>query len=266
MKPGRGKRVAVGAGVLGLLVLIATGFALKDRIREEWYICRLSAQAEDARARAARALGKMRSQRAVPQLARLVAQVLSSKVAESVEGKESLGCLKELPPSWAKGNARSVAQYNVSAVLDQDAFLEAIFSAFVRDGRRCQYPPPAEVISRYWLHVVIDGDGLAAWVRHLTGSDADWSQGNRIYFANEKLEVDAPGWLHERVNWVVKALNLDPSVRDAVEARMAVMRIGEPAATLLQWLSKDRDLSVRTAAAILLHDLDHPVQQEDLEK
>ena len=38
MKGGRGKRVAMGAGVLGIVVLIATGVALKDWIREEYWL------------------------------------------------------------------------------------------------------------------------------------------------------------------------------------------------------------------------------------
>jgi len=57
------------AGVLGLVVIIATGFALKDWIREEWYLYRLTQGDEKAQRAAAERLGEMRSVRAVPLLA-----------------------------------------------------------------------------------------------------------------------------------------------------------------------------------------------------
>ncbi len=66
----RGKVIALSTVAVGVVVLIATGFAAKDRIREEWYLWKLTSARPEVRATAALSLGRMRSVRAVPLLVR----------------------------------------------------------------------------------------------------------------------------------------------------------------------------------------------------
>jgi HEAT repeat protein len=63
-----GKLLALSTAAVGVVVLVATGFAAKDQIREEWYIWRLEKGSELEQAAAAEKLGQMRSVRAVPAL------------------------------------------------------------------------------------------------------------------------------------------------------------------------------------------------------
>ena len=65
---GRGKRVAMAAAGMGLVVLFATGFALKDRIREEWWLYKLKYGDEAEKRIAAQMLGELCSVRAAPLL------------------------------------------------------------------------------------------------------------------------------------------------------------------------------------------------------
>src|SRR5262245_30102485 len=63
-----GKRVALWSVAGGLLVMVAVGFAAKDRIREEWYLYRLETGSAEQRMYAIRELETGRSLRAIPKL------------------------------------------------------------------------------------------------------------------------------------------------------------------------------------------------------
>jgi hypothetical protein len=87
MTGGRGRRVAVGAGVLGLLVLAGTAFALRDRLIEQWHLFRLESRDVSVRFRAAVRLGEMRSLRALPKLVDVLKETDERRLeAEAVWG------------------------------------------------------------------------------------------------------------------------------------------------------------------------------------
>jgi hypothetical protein len=67
----RGKRLALLVGTVASLALIVAGLAAKDRLREQWYIWRLSNADEATRLHAVAALATVKSIRAVPELIRL---------------------------------------------------------------------------------------------------------------------------------------------------------------------------------------------------
>jgi HEAT repeat protein len=64
----KGKWCALAAGVLGVAVLAAAAFALKDRALEQYWMWKLRSRDPEARVRAATALGAARSVAAVPLL------------------------------------------------------------------------------------------------------------------------------------------------------------------------------------------------------
>ena len=68
----RGKAFALSTAVVALAVLVAAGFAAKDRIREEWYLHKLQTGGQNEREFAAEVLVELRSSRAVPVLVELL--------------------------------------------------------------------------------------------------------------------------------------------------------------------------------------------------
>src|SRR2546422_9447239 len=74
MKTGRGKAVSICLSVLGVLVVLVTGFAFKDRVAEQWYLWKLDSDEPELRELAARKLGDLRSVRAVDRLKALLLQ------------------------------------------------------------------------------------------------------------------------------------------------------------------------------------------------
>jgi hypothetical protein len=64
MNPPRGKLLALSTVAVGLAVLIAVGFAAKDRIREEWYLSLLKDASPTERLRFVSTLGEVGSARA----------------------------------------------------------------------------------------------------------------------------------------------------------------------------------------------------------
>jgi HEAT repeat protein len=57
----RGKHVALLAAAVGVVVLVGVAFEAKDRIREEWYLWRLSSEDVAAQVEAVHRLGRMRN-------------------------------------------------------------------------------------------------------------------------------------------------------------------------------------------------------------
>jgi len=78
MKARRGKLVALWAGVLGIAVLVATGIALKDRIREEYWLWVLENGDEPEKAKATGHLAALGSERAVTYLLNYMVDVVAS--------------------------------------------------------------------------------------------------------------------------------------------------------------------------------------------
>ena len=71
MRHSRGKRTAMLSGAMALMVLVAAGIAMKDRIHEEYWIWRLRhSDSEWENVAAAKKLGELRSVRAVPEIVR----------------------------------------------------------------------------------------------------------------------------------------------------------------------------------------------------
>ena len=64
----RGRKVAVGVVIIGLLTLAGAGFAFKDKAVEQWYLLKLDSEEEEERELAAEKLGEIGSKRAIPQL------------------------------------------------------------------------------------------------------------------------------------------------------------------------------------------------------
>jgi hypothetical protein len=78
MSRSRGKVLALSTVGVGVVVIVAAGFAGKDWIREEWYLRRLEWGDMDDQIVAADKLSEMRSVRAVPILvAKLEAEALA---------------------------------------------------------------------------------------------------------------------------------------------------------------------------------------------
>lgn len=73
----RGKVVVLSTLALGLVVLVAAGFAAKGRIVEEWYLHQLESDDEKEQIVAARALGDMRSVGAIPLLVDLTGFIVA---------------------------------------------------------------------------------------------------------------------------------------------------------------------------------------------
>src|SRR5262245_48550210 len=67
----RGKRIALIAGTVAVIAIVVGIVASWGRLREEWYIWRLSSEDEEIRSHAAEVLVRMQSVRAVPTLIRL---------------------------------------------------------------------------------------------------------------------------------------------------------------------------------------------------
>jgi len=72
MKPGA--RAATTTALLGTLVLVVTGFLLKDHAVERWYLWKLESKDEAVREYAAGKLAEMGSRRAIPRLVELFRQ------------------------------------------------------------------------------------------------------------------------------------------------------------------------------------------------
>lgn len=68
----RGKRIALLAGTVAVIALAVAVLASWDRLREEWYIWRVSSTDLKVSREAAEALGSLRSVRAIPELVRLL--------------------------------------------------------------------------------------------------------------------------------------------------------------------------------------------------
>jgi hypothetical protein len=60
----KGRRIAITAGVVALAVLVLTGFALRGRVLEEWFIWKLKHGSEEEKSAAIEELGLLRSERA----------------------------------------------------------------------------------------------------------------------------------------------------------------------------------------------------------
>src|SRR5688572_7231965 len=63
---GRGKSIAISTAAVSVVIMVATGFAAKDRMFEEWYLYQLNRGETDARCNAALRLTLLRSARALP--------------------------------------------------------------------------------------------------------------------------------------------------------------------------------------------------------
>lgn len=68
MKPLRGKAIALWSAGAAVVVMIAGGLALRQRILEEWFIFKLGSDEWEVSYHAAKRLGRMESVRAVPYL------------------------------------------------------------------------------------------------------------------------------------------------------------------------------------------------------
>src|SRR5262245_5607890 len=62
----KGRRIAIVMGLLGVVMMIGTGIATKDRVLERWYVWKLDTGYHEERLAAARALGELHSAWAVP--------------------------------------------------------------------------------------------------------------------------------------------------------------------------------------------------------
>ena len=71
MRP-KGRRVAIAAATLGIATLVATGISLRAELLEAWHLWRLGSTDFVVRFGAARRLGELRSQRAIPGLVALL--------------------------------------------------------------------------------------------------------------------------------------------------------------------------------------------------
>ncbi len=71
----RGKSIAISTVAVGVVVLVAAGFAAKDWIVEEWWIHKLQTGDVDEQTHAAKRLGELESIRAVPFLFRVIGEV-----------------------------------------------------------------------------------------------------------------------------------------------------------------------------------------------
>src|SRR5262245_33412593 len=80
----RGKRIALLAGAVAVLALVAPGVAAKDRLREQWYLWQLSSRDADVRQQAIDVLADMKSVRAVPGLIRWLALSDSWPIVQNV--------------------------------------------------------------------------------------------------------------------------------------------------------------------------------------
>lgn len=61
-----GKKIALLSGTAALVIVLVVGLALKDWLREEWYIAKLRTAERDELIHAVRELGEMRCVRSVP--------------------------------------------------------------------------------------------------------------------------------------------------------------------------------------------------------
>jgi len=71
MAPHKGRRIAIALGVVAIAVLAAAIYACRDRLREAWYLHRLDSPDLVTSYRAARKLGELRSERALPRIVEL---------------------------------------------------------------------------------------------------------------------------------------------------------------------------------------------------
>ena len=71
MKRPSKKLIVVSVAVLSMVVLVASGFALKRPILEQWYLWELDSEDEQERKLAAEKLGELHSVRAIPRLTEL---------------------------------------------------------------------------------------------------------------------------------------------------------------------------------------------------
>ena len=72
MKRPRNKFIVSGVAVFGIAVLVASGFALKRPVLEEWYLWKLDSENDEERKVAAEKLGEMGSVRAIPPLVEIL--------------------------------------------------------------------------------------------------------------------------------------------------------------------------------------------------
>ncbi len=68
-----GKAFALSTAAVGLVVLVAAGWAARDRIREEWYLWRFEKGSVEQKWKAAGALRRMKSERMVAAFCREIA-------------------------------------------------------------------------------------------------------------------------------------------------------------------------------------------------
>lgn len=72
MKATKSKRLTHLTISLGVVVLVAAGFAFKRPILEQWYLWELESEEEQERKLAAEKLGELRSVRAIPSLIKIL--------------------------------------------------------------------------------------------------------------------------------------------------------------------------------------------------
>jgi HEAT repeat protein len=119
MKP-RGRIAAICVGGMAILVLILAGRSLKDRAVEQWYLWKLQSKDRRTRIEAARALGEMRSIRAIPLVMELIRAM--TRPAEDESWEELQQCWRVFcgvgPPAAPTATA---AMRNPEAIIREEA-------------------------------------------------------------------------------------------------------------------------------------------------
>ena len=129
MRSGKSRAITTGIAVVGVVVLVAAGVALKRPILESWHIHLLDSDDEQKRMEAAQTLGEMKSVRAVPRLLEL----LQTEHGEFISLKKlhyTVQVLVEIGDAAAPILADSLVVHAARAEPDREFFrqLRAIFS------------------------------------------------------------------------------------------------------------------------------------------
>lgn len=113
---GKSRRLTTGLVIIvGSLVLVIAGFALRDRVFEQWLLWKLESGNEQARKIAAERLGEMRSARAAPRLVQILRE--RAQTADEIRAYALSTGLDMTEPFWEEDwTTKAIAAIGVRAI------------------------------------------------------------------------------------------------------------------------------------------------------
>ena len=261
MKQARGKRAALAAMLLGLAVLAAAGYSCRSIFLEQWYIWQLDSRDEHELSVAARKLGELRSERAIPKLLRLYLKALREKRSEREFLDAADGAIHTMRPrtlpalveAWKREPQGSGAHLELTGMIHRSlvayspkhADLVPAITELLADAHLCR-----DAAACLGFMGPAARTAVSSLIRLLEDPRPDEWWGPERRSAAEALGKIGPAAASAVPSLERTLRNADDAVRRA--AAEAFGQLGPPAASAIPTLEealRDHDEAVRKAAA-----------------